>query len=300
MDSKYRFSEDSLTSVSRRDTNTLANRLAALMLRSVALPIITRLFVVLVVDLVVAGLPLSSCVVSSLRFRGTVCHSGLRTPGSTVVVCHLSHRLASTTRRSSRSLPFRFASSTRRSSHGSRKADTALGRCTGCCVSCADASVVTSIDTCVITVASGLELKLVRLCHKGEAASLRSAHSPPCIATDDRSSVQVTAWAATFALNVSSSEIVVCSCDSKVHTSRLLNPIGGNLPRSTATKVTLVVIASCLRVNSHTMSFKLSCFFLRPTGPFYHGHRHGQRFSQITALWQSQCPLRCRRRHIIE
>ena len=153
-----------------------------------------------------------------------------------------------------------------------------------------------------ITVASGLELTSFDFATREETASLRSAHSPPCIATDDRSSVQVTVWAATFALRVSSSEIVVCSCDSKVHTSRLLNPIGGNLPRATSTKVTLVVIASCLRVNSDTMSFTLSCFSsahwpVLSCDPVDH---HGQRINQITALWQCQCPLRCRRRYTVE
>ena len=125
---------------------------------------------------------------------------------------------------------------------------------------------VAGIDTGVVTVASGLELTSFDFATR--EALLRSAHSPPCIATDDRSSVQVMAWAATFALTVSRSEIVVCSFDSKVHTSRLLNPIGGNLPRSTATKVTLVVIASCLRVNSGCLSN--SVFFSSAHWPVYH------------------------------
>ena len=133
VDSKYRFSKDSLTSVSIRETNTFANRLAAFMVRSVALPMITRLFVVIRVVLVV-GLPLSAFVASFLRLWGTVCHSGMRVPGSAVAVCRSGLRAVA-------------------------KLTPALGRCTGCCVSCAASSVAMGIDTQVITVASaGLAL----------------------------------------------------------------------------------------------------------------------------------------------
>ena len=109
VDSKYCFSEDSLTSVSRRETNTFANRFAAFMLRSVARPMMTRLVVrvVVFVDvLAVSGLPLSSFDASLLRFWGH------RLPFRVATGTMLS--------RCSRCLTFRFARSTRRSS---RKAD---------------------------------------------------------------------------------------------------------------------------------------------------------------------------------
>ena len=106
------------------------------------------------------------------------------------------------------------------------------------------------------------------------------------MATDDRSSVHVTAWAATVTLTVSSSEMVVCSWDSKVHTSRLLYPIGGSLPRSTATKVTLAVIASCL---SNLAVFSSGHWLVLSCDPV---DRPGRRTDQTIAVWHCQYPLR--------
>ena len=79
VNSRYCFSDDSLTSVSKRGTKTLAKRLAAIILRSVALPMTTRFFVTRAVFVAgLAGLPLSGFVTPFLRLSGTVCHSGWR------------------------------------------------------------------------------------------------------------------------------------------------------------------------------------------------------------------------------
>ena len=229
---------------------TFANRLAALMGRFLALPMTATFLGLLTVGCCWDGCWGARClatlfglVTAVILLACTVCHSGPE----------LSSTLGST-----------IGDRRRHSLHdtgiacvwGTGIACDRVGRCAGRIAGAGDRSVAISWGRfgCVATTFDAST--------RDEAVSFRVAHSPLCFVTAACSWMHVTAWVATLAFTVSNSATVACICASSLHTSRLLKPIGGNFPKSAATKLT--VIESCFRVNNDTMSFMLNNFFLGP------------------------------------